>query len=230
MQKITDQLRLDPRPDSGGTGPTRQAAAWIGVVAICVAVVLGTSIRLLGNGPLPIDAWWHNLMLAVRFDVGLTIARTLHVIGGVNAVIVTGLAIVIGFLIARRPWSALTVTLAILASQSFIVLQTVFARPRPADSLSTVGFTSYPSGHTTLAATVVVVVALLLRRRGVWLVAAVWVLLMAWSRTYLAAHWLTDTVGGALVGIAVAMLVWSGVSNASVRIRRRRPAGQPALE
>lgn len=42
--------------------------------------------------------------------------------------------------------------------------------------------------------------------------AAAWVLAMMWSRTGLQVHWLTDTIAGALIGIAAAVLVdelWS---------------------
>lgn len=42
--------------------------------------------------------------------------------------------------------------------------------------------------------------------------AAVWILAMMWSRTGLQVHWLTDTIAGALIGIAAAVLVdelWS---------------------
>jgi membrane-associated phospholipid phosphatase len=43
---------------------------------------------------------------------------------------------------------------------------------------------------------------------------------MAWSRTYLAAHWLTDVIGGLFLGVAVGVLVWASVET----IRRRRAA------
>jgi len=53
----------------------------------------------------------------------------------------------------------------------------------------------------------VVVAVVLFPRLWVALVGAAWVLLMAFSRTQVHAHWFTDTVGGTLVGAGVAPLV-----------------------
>ncbi|MGO0603762.1 phosphatase PAP2 family protein [Brevibacterium linens] len=39
------------------------------------------------------------------------------------------------------------------------------------------------------------------------MLAAIWILAMMWSRTALQVHWLTDTIAGAFIGIAVAVLV-----------------------
>jgi undecaprenyl-diphosphatase len=43
-------------------------------------------------------------------------------------------------------------------------------------------------------------------------VAVGYIVLMAWSRTYLRAHWLTDVVAGALFGAAVVLVIagWLG--------------------
>jgi undecaprenyl-diphosphatase len=43
---------------------------------------------------------------------------------------------------------------------------------------------------------------------------------MALSRTYLGAHWVTDTVGGILIGAAMAVLVWALFAT---RVRDERP-------
>ncbi|MGC2940826.1 MULTISPECIES: phosphatase PAP2 family protein [unclassified Brevibacterium] len=52
--------------------------------------------------------------------------------------------------------------------------------------------------------------------------AAVWILAMMWSRTALQVHWLTDTIAGALIGIAVAVAVDEAWSLAATRARSDR--------
>src|SRR5690606_40639603 len=83
---------------------------------------------------------------------------------------------------------------------------------------------SYPSGHSMGAAALAVSLALAFstlnrvsarnarNARLIGMLATAWVLLMMWSRTALHAHWLSDTLGGALLGAASAVLaaqLWS---------------------
>jgi undecaprenyl-diphosphatase len=49
------------------------------------------------------------------------------------------------------------------------------------------------------------------RRRWWWSVAALGVVGMAWSRTYLQVHWLSDVVGGSLLGIGISLTVFASL-------------------
>lgn len=208
---------MPPRPAASGTAPLV-----IGTSGVVAVVLLGLVIQALGNGPLAVDTWWHDLMLGWRTDTGLAIAWALDRVGGTVWMIVIGTVIVIGFLIARRPWAAAVAVAATLISQAITgVLKVSFARPRPADSLANDAMTAFPSGHTSFAATVVIVLALLLHTQIAWVLAVIWVAVMGWSRTYLAAHWLTDVAGGAVLGASVALLCWAIIVELHQAIERR---------
>jgi undecaprenyl-diphosphatase len=110
---------------------------------------------------------------------------------------------------AKRPWHALYFLVASAASAGLVqLLKAVFDRARPADILVHVDAGSFPSGHVANAATIAVALGFILQRTWVWVAGVAYVVLMALSRTYLGAHWLSDTIGGALLGAAVALLVW----------------------
>ncbi len=46
-------------------------------------------------------------------------------------------------------------------------------------------------------------------RWWVWVAGAVYTIGMMLSRTYLGAHWISDTIGGVLVACGVAIAVWA---------------------
>ena len=81
---------------------------------------------------------------------------------------------------------------------------------------------SFPSGHTANAATLAVIAVVLAPRVWVALVGAAWVFAMAFSRTQVHAHWLSDTVGGALVGAGFALLVAAAFTPRLTRESERR--------
>ncbi len=120
-----------------------------------------------------------------------------------------------------------------------VVVKSIVARPRPAEDLQIIpGLEtsySFPSGHTTGAATLVLVTTYLLwrHRRGyrslaAWAAAsAVIVLLVGGSRLYLGYHFVTDVLAGACLGVVTLGMV-VGTSR-WLDLRRRRAAAEPGL-
>ena len=81
---------------------------------------------------------------------------------------------------------------------------------------------SFPSGHVANAATLAALLAIILWRWWVVVAGAVYVVLMALSRTYLGAHWISDTVGGLLIGAGVALIVWAPFANRMLSERQSK--------
>ena len=67
-----------------------------------------------------------------------------------------------------------------------------------------------------------VVIGFLLQRTWVWAAGAAYTVLMMVSRTYLGAHWISDTVGGLIVGSAIAVIAWAPFAH-KLHLERRRP-------
>ena len=83
-------------------------------------------------------------------------------------------------------------------------------RPRPPDSLIATTGAAFPSGHAIATAVTAVGLVLVLAppgpKRWRWEVnAVIFTSVMALSRVYLRAHWLSDTVAGALLGAGLAL-------------------------
>lgn len=193
--------------------PTPAAALKLSMAGLAGFVTIWILIARGGDvAPTGLDVSWADRIRGARDGMGTGIARAFDVIGGpiVSGFLVPA-TIVAVLLVRRRPWAAVYLIVASSASALTVrIIKHVVARPRPDDILVTADFGSFPSGHSANAAATVTIIALLLpRRRWIPPLGALYVVLMMVSRTYLSAHWVTDTVAGALIGSSVALLLWA---------------------
>jgi membrane-associated phospholipid phosphatase len=132
----------------------------------------------------------------------------------------------------RRHWLRLAaLALAIASSEVLIgVVKAAVDRPRPPGSLIDTSAAAFPSGHAIASAVTAVGLVLALvpagRARWRWEVrAVVFTTVMALSRVYLRAHWLSDTVAGGLLGAGLA-LAWPALLVALVALWRQPRSGE----
>ncbi|WP_243074084.1 phosphatase PAP2 family protein [Microbacterium sp. SS28] len=181
----------------------------VGIGLIGAACALGAWIFVRGDPPFVVDVWWNELMLSWGSSFMLAFSLTMNFLGGGwFGVFVVPIGVALWLVIARKPWSALYFIAA--SATSAIVVQLfkhTFGRVRPEEILVISDHGSYPSGHVANAATVALALAVIFPRVWVALAGTAWVLLMALSRTYVHAHWLSDTLGGAMAGAGSALIV-----------------------
>jgi len=183
-----------------------------GAAAVVMAAILGLIVVLRADGsPFEVDEEWAEDVFSLRGPIGDIFAFGMDALGGgIVGVFVVPIAIAIILLAIRRPWAALYFVVASIASAGVVqLLKNLFGRARPEDILVVADFGSFPSGHVANAATIAVTLGIIVPRLWVWIAGGVYTLLMAISRTYLGAHWFTDTIGGVLIGAGVALLVWT---------------------
>jgi len=161
--------------------------------------------------------------------------------GPVILPILVGIACV-GWALVTKNWRGpvLLVSAMVMSTVLSSVVKLVVQRGRPDDSLQVVpGFEtsfSFPSGHTTGAATLVLVTGYLFwrNRRGKRLFAA-WmafsvliVLLVGTSRLYLGYHFLSDVMAGACLGVVTLGLVMVASNLRRLRAASAVPDGASA--
>ena len=181
------------------------------------------------------DLLVYEAMIDIRNDPLTALALVLNVLGG-GLVTIPLRALVAIWLGLQRRWRAFStwVLTWVVAELITAVAKGFFHRGRPNVSIvDTVGY-SFPSGHAVAgAATAVALVLVLLppgRERLRWELAAVgFAFVMAFSRVYLRAHWLSDVAAGVLLGAGVALGCAGLVTEArDLILRRWSPSEHPA--
>jgi membrane-associated phospholipid phosphatase len=182
-------------------------AVFLGCVAVMAAIVPA--------GPSNIDQTWAEAMGDSESAALTQIALIFNTLGrGLGTALTVG-AVCLLLLIARR-WLALLAfaTVETLTPVLTSLLKATIGRPRPPDAMIHPLGSAFPSGHAAYAAATAIAFVVLFtspgpRRNLWWSLAGLATAGMAWSRTYLQVHWLSDVFGGSLLGAGIALVVFA---------------------
>ncbi|WP_328924130.1 phosphatase PAP2 family protein [Streptomyces sp. NBC_00190] len=216
--------RRSARPAGrGGPGALVLGLLLLGAAALAALVVRSDVADPPFQG---LDERWLAWMGGPHEGLYSALAAALNWFGGPLGAVVP-LALLLLLLLRGRWVSAGFLLLVYLGGNMAVVqgLKHLVDRPRPAHPLVRVDHGSFPSGHSASAALLVVIVGALLvpaaRRRLWWAAGTAFTLAMMWSRTWLHAHWLTDTVAGAAAGAGAGLVAWWLVRPALAREHAR---------
>jgi len=220
---LVDDLKDLPRR-LARRGPVLAAIAGFALVGLLALVIFYRE----ANKPFAFEAEWMSEVVEHRAQPWTGIALFFDAVGGgIVAITVIPVVILVGLLLYRRRWGALyyaTWTLAcVLVVQ---VLKDALGRPRPLDMLVQSDVGSFPSGHSANAAVMVATLVVLFPRLWVVVAGAAYTAAMMFSRTYLGAHWVSDTLGGLLIGVGIAVVVWALLAR---RLRDERDRARPPV-
>jgi undecaprenyl-diphosphatase len=221
---------MDPEDDQEHPllGMPRRDTVVTAVLAVATAalfVLMGTEA---GRDLIqPIDAAFLRWMASLRTGWLTLVAKLFNFVGLTYVMAPVRVGIAAFLAIRRRWWHFAAFVSAIAVSEISIgTLKALYDRPRALGSLVETSGASFPSGHAVAASVTVVAAVIALvpegPRRYRWGAAAVaFSFLMGVSRAYLGAHWLSDAVGGVLLGTSIAL----GTALITHRVRQRRSSG-----
>jgi membrane-associated phospholipid phosphatase len=213
----------------------RMHALATGVVVLIVAGVLGIIVAVDPSAPAlqGIDDRWLRWMIDGRAPWLTRVAKDVSNVGSVKVTL--PLRLLVSALLAwHRRWLQLGAFLGAVITSELCIgpLKALVDRPRPPNSLIGTSAASFPSGHAISGAVTAfgLVVVLMPTSPRRWMAigcAAAFAGIMAISRTYLAAHWLTDTVAGVCIGTGLALVWPAALEIARDRYQAGGEVGEP---
>lgn len=204
------------RNTSGPVPATRPLGLLISGVVLLILGIVEAAI-IMSNVITPpwqsLDDSWRRTMESSREGALTGFAKVVDFLGGPIGSIAILLLLIGVFLYRKRPRAAVFIAAGTVATSVVAqVVKKIVDRPRPLDPLVRVDHGSFPSGHTVfVVSTAIMLIALLSvpgRRQLAVIIAALATAVMIWDRTYLGAHWFSDTIGGLFLGGGTTLVLW----------------------
>jgi len=185
-----------------------------------------------------LDQWWLSVVTSWQAGPLTRAGEVLSYLAGPWGGTVVVVILVAVLLWRRRIWTAVFLALAeACGSSASQLIKHLVERPRPPHPLVQADFGSFPSGHVITTAVVGLALVAALsrpgRRRLPLIGVAIATVLMMCCRTYLRAHWLTDTFESVLVASGIALVLWFGFApvlrrEQRIPLTRRQPPRRSA--
>jgi len=191
---------------------------------LALVTLVGLVAVIIPARPLEIDLRWSEAMGGIEsgrlHDLALALNDAGRGLGRAVSLAAVGLLLIV----SRRWWALLAFAVTESLTPLLVnVLKSLVDRPRPPGAMLEAAGSSFPSGHAAYAGAMAASLLVLFTRPGAakrrrWGVAAAVVVAgMAWSRTSLQMHWLTDAACGAILGAGVALAVFAAVQRGRPR-------------
>ena len=157
-----------------------------------------------------IDRWAFDVADSLRTQPAVDVAKAITNLGSLPASIAAAVLTAAWALVRRRPLDAVALLAGLALTYAAVhIAKAGYDRLRPPDPLVRASLSSYPSGHAAYAVTLVAAATVLVRGGVRWAgrvaavaVAVALVGIVAATRVYLRAHYLTDVLGGIALGVS----------------------------
>lgn len=155
------------------------------------------------------------LLQSIRFRLLDYIMVGITMLGDEKILLLFGAVFFVVLLLKRYWYLAINwFALIFLCGATVVDLKKQIFSPRPAHMMEILKTSSFPSGHTALALAIFGFLAVVIarelpkeQRKLPYKIAAIFVLLIAFSRLYLGAHWITDVAGSMFAALTIILLV-----------------------
>ena len=237
LRRVTSQRSDSPPTEAqpAAQAPHRQVAVLAAGFALLAAAAAFAAVMRADRTRPPVtgmDRGWLSLVRTTRSTPATDVFKVLSLIGGPDGATIIVVLLCAGLVVISRWRTAIYLGLAeALGSTCSDLTKHFVLRLRPPHPLVGADIGSFPSGHviTTIGVGLALTFALARPGHRRWALTAVAVagLLMMFCRTYLAAHWLSDTLESLPIALGVGLTLWWAFGPFLDR-DRERPARLPS--